>query len=267
MYRLLRLFFKSQSALTPLLLLSEKGHARAACSLASALTTALARYQPFSGESRRGGCFSRQSIADRCGGSSRAATFFQKSERAHAAAPPFRKRSRSRRLFACKRAHDGFGSLPTFFGRNAPRGMLFVSKHRRPLRRQFAGSDFFIKKSLLTHSVAAPFRIEPASLGFDSVFFLKRKMSIILLRLFSKVRARSRRCSSFPKKVTLAPPVRLQARSRRLWLAANLFRAKTRRGVFSYQYITVRRQRKGGGTHHSFRRLFFWVSAAALTRW
>ena len=112
--------------------------------------------------------------------------FFQKSERAHAAAPPFRKRSRSRRLFACKRAHDGFGSLPTFFGRIAPRGMLFVSKHCRLLRRQFAGSDFFIKKSLLTHSVAAPFRIEPASLGFDSVFFLKPKMSIILLRLFFK---------------------------------------------------------------------------------
>ena len=50
--------------------------------------------------------------------------------------------------------------------------------------RHIVRSDFFIKKSLLTHSVAAPFRIEPASLGFDSVFFLKRKMSIILLRLF-----------------------------------------------------------------------------------
>ena len=52
--------------------------------------------------------------------------------------------------------------------------------------RHIVRSDFFIKKSLLTHSVAAPFRIEPASLGFDSVFFLKRKMSIILLRLFFK---------------------------------------------------------------------------------
>ena len=35
---------------------------------------------------------------------------------AHAAAPPFRKRSRSARLFACKRAHDGALSLPTFCG-------------------------------------------------------------------------------------------------------------------------------------------------------
>ena len=74
-----------------------------------------------------------------------APTFFQKSERAHDAAPPFRKRSRSRRLFACKRAHDGFGSLPTFFGRNASRGMLFVLAQRRPLWRQSAGSDFFSK--------------------------------------------------------------------------------------------------------------------------
>ena len=42
--------------------------------------------------------------------------FFQKSERAHAAAPPFCKRSRSARLFGCKRPHDGLLSLPTFCG-------------------------------------------------------------------------------------------------------------------------------------------------------
>ena len=94
-----------------------------------------------------------------------------------------------------------------------------------------------------------------------------------LLRLFSKVRARSRRCSSFPKKVTLAPPVRLQARSRRLWLAANLFRAKRaagdvfRIGAAQTAAEAVRGQRKGGGTHAAFRRLFFGVSAAGLTRW
>ena len=34
----------------------------------------------------------------------------------HAAAPPSRKKSRSARLFACKRAHDGLLSLPTFCG-------------------------------------------------------------------------------------------------------------------------------------------------------
>ena len=34
-------------------------------------------------------------------------------------APPLRKKSRSRRLFACKRAHNGSGSLPTFCGQIA----------------------------------------------------------------------------------------------------------------------------------------------------
>lgn len=35
----------------------------------------------------------------------------------HAAAPPFRKRSRSHRPLTCKRIHNGFGSLPTFYGK------------------------------------------------------------------------------------------------------------------------------------------------------
>ena len=42
-------FSKSHPALTPLLLLSAKGHARRACSVASALATARCRYQPFAG--------------------------------------------------------------------------------------------------------------------------------------------------------------------------------------------------------------------------
>ena len=58
----------------------------------------------------------------------------------------------------------------------------------------------------------------------------RSKLCIACSDFFSKVRARSRRCSSFPKKVTLAPPVRLQARSRRLWLATNLFRANRAAG-------------------------------------
>ena len=60
----------------------------------------------------------------------------------------------------------------------------------------------------------------------------RSKLCIACSDFFSKVRARSRRCSSFPKKVTLAPPVRLQARSRRLWLATNLFRANRAAGCF-----------------------------------
>ncbi len=38
------------------------------------------------------------------------------SPRTHFAAPPFRNRSRSSRLFGCKRPHDGFVSLPPSFG-------------------------------------------------------------------------------------------------------------------------------------------------------
>ena len=44
-----------------------------------------------------------------------ATTFLLKSHRlTHAVAPPFRKKSRSARLFGCKRPHDGSLSLPTF---------------------------------------------------------------------------------------------------------------------------------------------------------
>ena len=38
------------------------------------------------------------------------------SPRTHSAAPPLRNRSRSSRLFGCKRPHDGFVSLPLCFG-------------------------------------------------------------------------------------------------------------------------------------------------------
>ena len=46
---------------------------------------------------------------------------------AHAAAPPFRKRSRSAHLFACKRAHHGALSLPTFCGIRCGISGLFAS--------------------------------------------------------------------------------------------------------------------------------------------
>ena len=53
----------------------------------------------------------------------------------------FRKRSRSRRLFACKRAYNAFGSLPTFCG-CAPDGvgffLLLLFRKRSRSRRLFA---------------------------------------------------------------------------------------------------------------------------------
>ena len=42
--------------------------------------------------------------------------FLQKSERTHAAAPPFRKKSRWLRLCPCERGHDASAALPTFCG-------------------------------------------------------------------------------------------------------------------------------------------------------
>ena len=45
--------------------------------------------------------------------------FFQKSELTHAVAPPFRKKSRLLRLFACKRAHNASAALLTFCGFNS----------------------------------------------------------------------------------------------------------------------------------------------------
>ena len=53
-----------------------------------------------------------------------------------------------------------------------------------------------------------------------------------LLRLFHcmiKAGARSHRCSSFPQKVPLGSPARLQARSQRLAIAANLLREQSGR--------------------------------------
>ena len=53
-----------------------------------------------------------------------------------------------------------------------------------------------------------------------------------LLRLFHcmiKAGARSHRCSSFPQKVSLGSPARLQARSQRLAIAANLLREQSGR--------------------------------------
>ncbi len=46
-----------------------------------------------------------------------ATTFLLKSHRlTHAVSPPFRKKSRLLRLFACKRAHNASAALPTFCG-------------------------------------------------------------------------------------------------------------------------------------------------------
>ena len=63
----------------------------------------------------------------------------------------------------------------------------------------------------------------------DGVFFFK-----------ANAISHSLRRSSFPQKVTLASPVRLQARSQRLWLATNLLRVRLRcMGAFSSPIIPL----------------------------
>ena len=68
----------------------------------------------------------------------------------------------------------------------------------------------FLQKSLLTHSVAAPFRIEPAIAGLRFGFFILKTNAV----------SHSLRRSSFAQKVTLGSPARLQAPPRRLAVAA-----------------------------------------------
>ena len=157
---------KSRSALTPLLLLSAKGSARLACSLASALTTARHRCQPFAGAVRK----------------------------AHASHGP----SALHMIKGIRRAEEGTprcGVLP-------PRGAR-------------------ARASASAERKQAAARAENPFLCAASEQALYR-----LLRLFHcmiKAGARSHRCSSFPQKVPLGSPARLQARSQRLAIAANLF--------------------------------------------
>ena len=78
--------------------------------------------------------------------------FLQKSERAHVAAPPFRKKSRSAHLLGCKRPRNGSLSLPTFCGFvpcGAGDSFCLTLTHRHSFRRSFfpnhnrcAGSRF-----------------------------------------------------------------------------------------------------------------------------
>ena len=58
----------------------------------------------------------------------------------------FRKRSRSRRLFACRRAHDGFGSLPTFCG-DAGQCIFFVVPFQSECL--YGHSDFYFSSFVM----------------------------------------------------------------------------------------------------------------------
>ncbi len=86
-----------------------------------------------------------------------ATTFFKKSSCAHSVAPPFQPRPAT------------LGSRLVF-----PKPETYFLESVRPFHVAADDISFaatFLQKSLLTHSVAAPLRIEPALLGFDSVFY------------------------------------------------------------------------------------------------
>ena len=158
----------------PLLLLSAKSHAPLACSVVNALAAVRCRYQLFAGLC----CYQYFTISlflrPLTHGSKlyiACSAFLQKSELTHAAAPPFRKKSRSARLLGCKRPRCGSLSLPTFCG--------------------------FMLLSILHHKSFPP----PIDTWEQALYRL--------LRFFAKIGAHSCRCSSFPQKVTLRSPARL----------------------------------------------------------
>ena len=142
-YRLLRLFSKVRACSFRCSSFSAKGRVRVACSLAGALTTALAHYQPFAGT--RGGCIFFV-VPYHVGAKSALLRliFCKNKPSARSLAPPFRKKSRSAHLFGCKRPHDGFGSLPTFCG-DAGRLHLFRSTLPRRSKVRFAPAYFLQK--------------------------------------------------------------------------------------------------------------------------
>lgn len=82
--------------------------------------------------------------------------FYKKSECAHSAAPPLQPRSAS------------LGSR-LVLGADLKASTSKVITLSTSSRTAYRSRRLFYKKSSLTHSVAPPFRIEPASLGFDSV--------------------------------------------------------------------------------------------------
>ena len=115
-----------------------KGHVRVGYSLASALITPLAHYQPFAVCALRRSCFPCSSFSVKshvCFGYAFASaritpplhyqlfTVWRLTAQLLSLLLLFRKRSRSRRILTCKRAHNASTALPTFHGL-APYGAI-----------------------------------------------------------------------------------------------------------------------------------------------
>ena len=105
----------------------------------------------------------------------------------------------------------------------------------------------FLQKSLLTHSVAAPLRIEPAIAGLRFGFFILKTNAV----------SHSLRRSSFAQKVTLGSPARLQAPSRRFAVAANLLRVRVHFNIFRRRIFFLPVDTSLWTTHRSRRRFSY----------
>ena len=78
-----------------------------------------------------------------CIGSLTGLRFIRRRRRFARPPPPSRKRSRSARLFACKRAHNGALSMPTFCGNNGFSVFLCEKTHKM-IGRRAASSQCFL---------------------------------------------------------------------------------------------------------------------------
>ena len=76
--------------------------------------------------------------------------FLQNSERVHASALPFRKKSRSVHLLGCKRPRTGSPSLPTFLRVCALRRWRFILYRLYKKKRQAKACLFFLSRCLPT---------------------------------------------------------------------------------------------------------------------
>ena len=114
-----------------------------------------------------------------------ATTFLLKSHRlTHAVAPPFRKKSRLLRLFACKRPHNASEALPTFCGFESISklfaGISFAISLQSRASTRKSRSGLFLCYGFALASIAGIFFVNVSHIGtgFCSFRFFCNKKSV-----------------------------------------------------------------------------------------
>ena len=92
--------------------------------------------------------------------------FLQNSERVHAAASPFRKKSRLVHLLGCKRPRTGSLSLPTFLRVCALRRWRFILYRLYKKKRQAKACLFFLSRCLTLDAEKKPAKVSHPHLRF-----------------------------------------------------------------------------------------------------